>query len=79
MNPHEASQVQAIVQEILEASQVVGFFPLSEDFAAPVYNHFHQEQIIATAQTQVIIEEIPQVPFVEWIQEQNVETIEVLP
>jgi len=69
--------VQAIVQEIPEASQVVGSFPLSEDFAAPVYNQVHQEQIIATAQAQVINQETPQVPFVEWTQEQLVVIIEV--
>ena len=32
-----------------------------------------------TSQVQVVVQEIPQVPIVEWIQEQIVETIEVIP
>ena len=64
----------------VEASLVVGSFPLLEDFAAPMYNQVHQEQIVATVQPQVIIvQEISQLPVVEWIQEQIVETIEVVP
>ena len=65
----EVSQVQAVAQEIPEASQVVGSFSLSEDFAAPVSNPVYQEQIIATAQPHAIVQEIPEVPVVEWIQE----------
>ena len=63
----------------VEASQVVGSFPLSEDFAAPVYKQIQQEQIVATPQAQVIVQEIPEVSVVERIQEQIVETIEVIP
>ena len=63
----------------VQASQVVGSFPLSEDFAAPKYNQVDQEQIVATVQPQVIVQEIPQLLVAEWIQEQNVETIEVIP
>ena len=63
----------------VEIPQVVGSFPLSEDFAAPVYNQVHQEQNVARVQLQVIVQEIPQLPVVEWIQEQIVETIEVSP
>ena len=62
-----------------EASQVVGLFPLLENFAAPMNNQVHQERIVATVQQHVIGEEIPQLPIVEWIQEQIVETIEVIP
>ena len=54
-----------------EASQVVGSFPLLEDFVA--------HKIVATVQPHVIVQEIPQLPIVEWIQEQIVETIEVVP
>ena len=63
----------------LEASQVVGSFLLSEDFAAPVYNQVHQEQIVPTPQAQVIVQEISEVSVVERTQEQIVETIEVVP
>ena len=63
----------------VEAPQVVGSFPLSEGFAAPMYNQIHQEQIVVTVQPQAIVQEIPQLPVVEWIQEQIVETIEVFP
>ena len=44
-----------------------------------MYNQVHQEQIVATVQTQVIVQEIPEVLVVERIQEQTVETIEVIP
>ena len=44
--------------------QVVGSIPLSEDFAATVYNQVHQEQIVATVQAQVIGQEIPEVSIV---------------
>ena len=70
-------QAQAIVQEIPEASHFVGSFPLSDDFATPVYNQ--QEQIVATPQAQVIVQEISEVSVVERTQEQIVETIEVVP
>ena len=63
----------------VEIPQVVGSFPLSEDFAAPVYNQVHQEQIVATVQPRVIVQEIPELPVVEWIQEQVAETIDVIP
>ena len=63
----------------VETPQVVGSFPLSEDFAAPVYNQVHQEQIDATVQPRVIVQEIPEVQVVERIQEKIVEPIEVLP
>ena len=61
------------------ALQVIDSFPLLEDFAAPVYNQVHQEQIVATPQAQVIVQEIPEVYVVERTQEQTVETIEVIP
>ena len=63
----------------VEASWVVGSFPCSEDFAAPMHNQVHQGQIVATVQPQVIVQEIPQHPVVEMIQEQIVETFEVIP
>ena len=63
----------------VEAPQVVDSFPLSDDFAAPMYNQVHQEQIVATVQLDVIFQEIPVVHVVERIQEQIVEPIEVLP
>ena len=40
----------------LEASQVVGSLPPVEEFTEPVYNHVHQEQIVAGEMTQNIIE-----------------------
>ena len=55
------------------------YFPLSEDFAASMYNQVHQERIVATVQPHDIVQDIPQLPIVEWIQEQIVETIEVVP
>ena len=72
------------------APQVVGSLPPFEEFDAPVYNQIHQEQIVAgetthntvespAVQERVIVQEIPQLPFVERIQEQVVVTIEVLP
>ena len=63
----------------VEAPHVVGSCPLSEDFAAPMYNQVHQQQIVATVQPQVIVQEIPHLPVVEWIQEHIAETIEVIP
>ena len=56
-----------------EASQVVGLFPLLED------NQVHQEHIVTAVQPYVIVQEIPQLPIVECLQEQFVETIEVAP
>ena len=50
----------------VEASQVVGSFPLSEDFAA-------------LGQAQVIVQEISEVVVVERIQEQIVETTRAFP
>ena len=44
-----------------------------------MYNQVHQERIVATVQPHVIGQEIPQLPIVEWIQEQIDETIEVVP
>ena len=52
----------------VEASQVVGSLPLSEDFAAPVNNQVHQEQIVATMQAQFTVQEIPEVLALEKIQ-----------
>ena len=68
------------------APKVIGSLPPLEEFAAPVYNQVHQEQIVAgettqntveipTVQEQVIVQEIPEVQVVERIQEQIVETI----
>ena len=59
--------------------RIVGSFPLSEDFAASMYNQVQQERIVATVQPHVIVQEIPQLPILEWIHEQIVETIEVVP
>jgi len=42
-------------------------------------NQVHQEQNVTTVQPHVIVQEIPQRPIVEWIQEQIVEIIEVIP
>ena len=72
------------------APQVVGSHPPFEEFTAPVYNQVNQEQIVAgettpniveipEVQEQVIVQEIPQVPTVDWTPEQIVETIGVLP
>ena len=61
------------------APQVVLLLLPFEEFTAPVYNQVHQEQIVATVQALVIVQEIPEVSVVERIQEQNVETIEVIP
>ena len=36
----------------VETPQVVGSFPFAEDFAAPMYNQVHQEQIVATEKPQ---------------------------
>ena len=62
-----------------EAPQVVCSFPLSDDFAAPMYNQVHQEQIVTTVQPHAIFQETPGVQVVERILEQIVESIEVLP
>ena len=62
-----------------KTSQIVGSFSLLENSVAPVYNRVHQERIVATVQPHVIGQEIPQLPIVEWIQEQIDETIEVVP
>ena len=62
----------------IEAPLVVDSFPLLEDLAAHIYNQVHQEQIVATVQPQAIVQEIPQLPVVERIQQQIVEPIEVL-
>ena len=75
---------------MLSAPQVVGSLLSLEEFASPVYNQIHQEQIVAgkttqniveipTVQEHVIVQEIPQVTFVDWTPEQIVEPIEVLP
>ena len=64
--------------------QVVGSLPSFDEFDAPVYNRIHQEQIVAgmtiqhrgenlAVQEHVIVQEIPQVPNVERIQEQIVD------
>ena len=64
--------------------QVVGSLPSFDEFDAPVYNRIHQEQIVArmtvqhrvgnpAVQEHVIVQEIPQVPIVERIQEQIVD------
>ena len=44
-----------------------------------MYNQVRQEQIVATVQAQVIVQEIPEVLVVDRIQEQIVETIEAIP
>ena len=62
-----------------EAPQVVGSLPLSDDFAAPMYNQVHQEQVVTTVQPHAIFEETPEVQVVERILEHIVEPIEVLP
>ena len=61
------------------APQVVLSLPPFEEFTAPVYDQIHQEQIVAgemtpnfvenpAVQEQVIIQEIPPVSIVEWMQ-----------
>ena len=72
VNPHFSTSA-------VEVPQVAVSFPLSDDFAAPMYNQVHQEQIVATVQPHAIVQKIPEVPVVERIQEQIVEPIEVLP
>ena len=64
---------------VVETPQAVGSFPLSDDFAASVYNQVNQEQIVTAMQTQVIDQKIPEFPVVEWIQEQISGTIDVIP
>ena len=46
-----------------------------------VLSFVHQISItaVAASQAQVVVQEIPEVPVVEWIQKQIVETIEVIP
>ena len=72
------------------APQVADSLPPYEEFTAPVYKQVHQEQIVAgettqniveipVVQEQVIVQEIPHVPYVDWTPEQIVETIGVLP
>ena len=71
----EQSAVTGLVNQQIsitadEVAQVVGLFPLSEDFAASMYyNQVHQERIVPTVQPHEIVQEIPQLPIVEWIQE----------
>ena len=65
------------------APQVVGSLPPLEEFAAPVCNQVHQEQVVAgettqnkaTVQEQVTVQEIPEVQVVQRIQEQTVDTM----
>ena len=52
MLPQEQSAVPELVNPQIcttsvEASQVFDSFPLSDDFAARMYNQVHQEQIVA--------------------------------
>ena len=70
---------------VVEAfSPVVGALPPLDEFHAPVYNQILQEQIVAgmttqhrvenpSAQEQLIVQEIPQVPLVEQTPEQIVD------
>ena len=74
-----AVQEQVVFQAIPQTPQVVDSFPRLGDVAAREYNQVHQEQLVATIQPPVIFEEIPEVQVVERIQEQIVETIEVVP
>ena len=69
-----AVQEHVIFQEIPQAPQVVDSFPLLEGVAAREYNQVHQEQIGATPQAQVIVQEIPEILVVERIQERIMET-----
>ena len=71
-------QEQVIVQEISQAPQVVDSFPPLEEFVAPMCNQVLQEQIVATVRTHVLFQDIQVVQFVERIQEQIVEPIDVL-
>ena len=70
------------------APQVIGSFSPSKEFATPVYNQVHQQQIGARETTQNTVEiptvhvsalEIPEFQIVERIQEQIVVIIEVGP
>ena len=65
--------------------QVVGSLPPLQEFVAPVYNQIHQEHIVTgmttqhrvgnpAVQEQVIVQEIPQIPIVEQIPEQIVDS-----
>ena len=78
-------QKQSVVPDLVNPQSstriatVVGSFPLVDDLAARMYNQVHQEQIVATVQQRAVVQEIPEVQVVVRIQEQIVETIEVLP
>ena len=62
------------------APQVIGSLPPFEEFTAPVYNQIHQEHVVAGETTPNIVEiPVVQVPTVDWIPGQIVETIGVLP
>ena len=71
-------------QFLASAPQVVGSLPLLEEFYALLYDQIHQGQVVAgmatqhrgenpSVQKQVIVQEIPQVTFVERTQEQTVD------
>ena len=77
----QVSIVERIQEQIVSsAPQVVGSLPPLHEFTATVYNQVLQEQIVAfemtqnidenpSVQEQLIVQEIPQVSFVERIQE----------
>ena len=79
-------QIEEIPVPQASASQVIGSLTRLDEADAAVYHQVRQEQIVAgettqntvdipTVQEQVIVQENPEVQFVERIQEQIVETI----
>ena len=83
--PYAATASPCTATEDVASAPAVTYAAPAPDFeyvapATPetVYNQVQQEQIIATAKPHAIVQEIPEVPVVEWVQEQIVETIEVL-
>ena len=73
-----AVQEQVIVREVPQAPQVVDSYSPFEEFDAPMCNQVLQEQIVATVQPHVLLQEVPEVLIVQRIQEQIVEPIDVL-
>ena len=51
----------------VETPQVVGSFPNSEDFAAPVHNQVNQEQILTACSRAPVIEYVAPAPVIEYI------------
>ena len=63
----------------VEAPQVVGSFPLSEDFAAPMYNHVHQEKSLQQYSRKLFFRKFFSFRLLSGFRNKIVETIEVFP